>query len=188
MIDPHRINGAWDEGYYLDLHTKSSIYLGDDDAGTPQFDTVRTELGQLIYQMKYNGHFDTSPAIIALCSQFITSWLKDKKIDVVISVPPSTQRPVQPVFLLSKAVADLLGASLATDGLEKSKGNPSKNMDRANKEIVVSQVRYAIRAYNVLLIDDLMDTGTTANACVNALREDPNICKIYFMAFTKRRK
>jgi hypothetical protein len=48
---PRRINGAWREGFALDLHTLSSEYVGDDEFGHPRFDTIRTEIGELLYQL-----------------------------------------------------------------------------------------------------------------------------------------
>lgn len=41
---------------------------------------------------------------------------------------------------------------------------------------------------NILLIDDIFDTGATANECVRLLKQDPNILNVYFLAITKKRK
>jgi len=41
------------------------------------------------------------------------------------------------------------------------------------------------RQYNILLVDDLYQSGTTLHECVNALREDKNINHIYVLAMTK---
>ncbi len=47
-IHPKRISGSWDEGYVLDLHTISSTLIGHNEFGHPEFDTVRSELGELV--------------------------------------------------------------------------------------------------------------------------------------------
>ena len=48
-INPKEISGKWRAGWALDAHTLSSIHLGNQ-----MFDTKRTELGELVYLLKYN--------------------------------------------------------------------------------------------------------------------------------------
>jgi hypothetical protein len=48
-INPIPITGPWDEGFALDSHTVSSRYLGDDAYGNPQFDTIRSPIGELLF-------------------------------------------------------------------------------------------------------------------------------------------
>lgn len=69
MINPCRLLGMWNEGYVMDSHTITSTYLGCDEYGHDRYHTERTELGQLIYEMKYNGHNDTSLKIIDIISK-----------------------------------------------------------------------------------------------------------------------
>lgn len=47
------ITGNWAKGFALGLHTLSSKYLGEDEFGHKHFDTIRTEIGELVYQLKY---------------------------------------------------------------------------------------------------------------------------------------
>ena len=46
--DPRHIPGCWDEGFALDLHTLESEFIGYDEYGHAQFDTRRSELGDLL--------------------------------------------------------------------------------------------------------------------------------------------
>jgi len=57
MVDfaPRQIVGKWRSGYALDLHTLSSIFIGDDEFGHPRFETRRSEMGELLYRLKYSG-------------------------------------------------------------------------------------------------------------------------------------
>jgi hypothetical protein len=52
-----KIIGNWDTGLVLDKHTRSSVFLGYDGLGHPQFDTTRSEVGEALYQLKYKGDF-----------------------------------------------------------------------------------------------------------------------------------
>lgn len=54
------IGGIWDDGIIIDDYTKESKYLGEDAFGNPIFDTTYTEIGKLLHDMKYNGHYNTS--------------------------------------------------------------------------------------------------------------------------------
>jgi len=50
-----KIDGNWKAGYTIDLHTISSVYLGDNLDGQPQFDNDRSEMGELINRLKYHS-------------------------------------------------------------------------------------------------------------------------------------
>lgn len=54
-INPHRIRGSWEDGYVLDVHSTGSTFLGYDELGHTVFDTNRTEMGELLYLLKYKG-------------------------------------------------------------------------------------------------------------------------------------
>jgi len=46
----------------------------------------------------------------------------------------------------------------------------------------------AIKGKKILLIDDIFDSGATANECVRVLKQDPLVQKVYFLAIAKKRK
>ena len=48
-INPRKVFGNWFEGYTLDLHTISSIFLGYDEYGHEVFDTKRSDLGEFCF-------------------------------------------------------------------------------------------------------------------------------------------
>ena len=56
-----KILGKWKEGFSLDLHTLSSVFIGDDEFGHPRFDTRRSEIGELLYKLKNWGTRAQSP-------------------------------------------------------------------------------------------------------------------------------
>jgi hypothetical protein len=73
QINPKRIIGRWTEGFALDFHTLSSEYIGDDEYGHPQFDTKRSEIGELLYRLKYREDKSVLGDIISTASRFIKS-------------------------------------------------------------------------------------------------------------------
>jgi hypothetical protein len=54
-VSIRQITGNWDLGYVLDKHRLSSIYLGDNEYGRPQFDTTRSEAGEALFRLKYRS-------------------------------------------------------------------------------------------------------------------------------------
>ena len=86
---PIEIKGNWEKGFALDLHILSSTYLGQNQYGCDQFDTMRTEIGQLVYELKYKGNQSVLQKIIRMIQSSFRSF---EKIDVIIPVPPSKRR------------------------------------------------------------------------------------------------
>jgi ribonuclease HII len=50
---PIEIKGNWEAGYALDLHTRAVELLGYDEFNRTIFDTVRSQIGELVYRLKY---------------------------------------------------------------------------------------------------------------------------------------
>ena len=76
-------------------NTISSVYLGDNFDGQPQFDNERSEMGELINRLKYHSDETVIPKII----EIINKNLKNiTTVNFIIPVPPSNiKRAFQPV-------------------------------------------------------------------------------------------
>lgn len=184
---PKIVQGNWDFGIVLDKHSISSEYLGEDVFGRPRYNTNRTCLGELIYQLKYNYKYDNIDKIISLIGYYLINYSTlNGKFDVVLPIPPSKKdRDVQPVFLIAKAISNLFNCYYADNVLVKTSDEQSKNMvDKQSIQGTIQQQLFAPKKMNVLLVDDIYSTGATANECVKVLRNDKNIDKIYYLAMT----
>ena len=60
-INPIKIEGRWNSGVALDLHTTSSTPIGYNEFGYMQFDTVRPEIAELLYRLKNRADKDARP-------------------------------------------------------------------------------------------------------------------------------
>jgi len=191
-ISPKRLQGQWDEGFALDFHTISSTYVGDDEYGHPQFDTVRSAIGELLYQLKYGNDQSVMEAITATASSFVRS--KSWCIDVVIPVPASRYRSFQPVVGLAKQLAEDLGVAFGGGHVVKTRNIPElKNVfdfdARAKLLADAFQVdRTKVEARHVLLFDDLYRSGATMNAVSHVLKASGKAAKVYVLALTMTRK
>ena len=54
-VNVKEISGVWDKGFSLDKHKISSTYTGDNEYGHATFNTLRTDIGEALYQLKYKS-------------------------------------------------------------------------------------------------------------------------------------
>ena len=54
-INIMKIDGEWESGLVLDWHVDHSEFLGHNQYGHPEYNTVRTEVGESLYQLKYRS-------------------------------------------------------------------------------------------------------------------------------------
>ena len=187
-----QINGIWTLGYSLDKHTTRSIPIGPNQFGHMQFDTVRPEAGEALFQLKYRSDFSQVPII---AQQMKTSFGDAfTSVDFVIPMPPSKARARQPVVEIAKEYARLNDIPCYEDLLVKTSKTPPMK-DIADREERVSTLMGAFTAYdvldeglyNALIIDDLFDTGSSLEAATNILRGYNKIQNIYVATVTRKR-
>lgn len=189
---PQKIRGPWDEGYALDFHTISSELIGYDEYGHAQFDTKRTEIGELLYRLKYRNDRSVIPEIVKTAATFIQSK-KSWTINLVIPVPPSNPRGFQPVIVLAEKLASTLGVRFCGDCVTKIKNIPQlKNVyDASKRRNLLSGVFQVdsskIREKSVLLFDDLYRSGATLNEVFSSLQNSGTVKHIFALALTTTR-
>jgi len=167
---PERIVGPWVEGFALDRHVVSSRpmgYVGEH----MQFDTTRSALGELVYQLKYkNGSPD---GIIETAVAFVRSrW--SGMVDCVISPPPSLHRNVQPTALIAEGLASALGAVHQHASVLKANATPQmKNIAPHERDPLLSAAIQPgsdpVDGKRVLIVDDLWETGSTLRRVAEVL-------------------
>jgi len=185
-INPVKILGNWDEGYVLDKHMIRSSFLGEDVYGNPKYDNIRSELGELIYQIKYQHKYDNIDKVIDLIKPFIDSWKVLDDIDIILPVPASKYRERQPVNEIAFEISKYLKVHYVDDVLSKESSEQAKDMNYGEKQgIKIIAKKKAKKKHKLLLIDDLYQTGATLNECVKILREDSLLEKIYVLVMTK---
>lgn len=172
-MDIKKLKGNWKNGWAYDLHTLSSDYLGEDQYGHPRFNTIRSDMGELVYQLKYGGDQNALAKIVHLLDRFRGV----EKKDMIVPIPSSdTSRKVQPVEAIATALGERRGVPVLTDLLKKTGGGPQlKNVDDPDERAALLRKHMAIHepsrvtGKNVLLVDDLYRSGATLTVATELL-------------------
>lgn len=184
-MEPTLEFGIGNECIILDKHTISSEFLGEDQFGEPIFKNKYTELGRLMFNIKYANDKLAVKEVVSLISNNLNRY-RDK-IDLIIPVPPSNKdRFYQPVYELVKAFAKYLNKQYKLNLLKKNSSNQAKNGE--NVINTIEKVYNLEEKVNILLVDDIFRTGNTLKECCKILRQDKNVDKIYCLAMTRTRK
>jgi predicted amidophosphoribosyltransferase len=171
-INPQTITGAWKGGIALDRHTLSSVHIGVNEFGHDVFETTRSELGDLLYRLKYNGDQKAADEIITTAAAYVQAHRA--KFTMIVPVPPSTPRKLQPVITIAAGmgaaiglpVVDCVTPTRATTQL-KQVSDPDKRKELLDGLYVVDPA--LTKGQHILLFDDLYRSGATMNAITSVL-------------------
>jgi competence protein ComFC len=193
-LNPQEIHGNWQAGYALDFHTVSSRLLPD---GT--YDTERTEIGELVYQVKYRHDREKIQPIAEIAAKFVredvtvNSDLVHRYLNAIIPIPFSdTNRPFQPVPEIAAKIGNLLNRPVRTDYLIRER--PTRLIRDLRHEERQAEIQGAfivqsqdLRGRWVLLFDDLYDSGATLTEVTNVLYEQGRVRHVLVLTLTQTR-
>ena len=186
------INGNWCAGYTLDKHVKSSVFIGENQYGHSEFNTVRTDVGEAMYQLKYRNDRKKIPLLVDVFIENLESKLSS--VGLIVPMPPSKRRTFQPLTELAKEIGKKMKVSLFENILIKKARTPQmKDVVSVKEKIKVLSTAFSINdeikegCWDVLLIDDLYGSGASLNAAAITLKTYSKVRNIYVVAFTRKR-
>ena len=187
-----KIEGNWDLGYVLDKHVLSSIYTGDNAQGHAQFDTLRSEVGEALFQLKYRHDWRQIPLLAAEMAANLYS--RYKNVEILIPMPASNIRARQPVTELTEALGKIVKIPVFEDLLRKKRnGKQLKDLTSKAEKVAALKDSFSVNdqisgegEWNALIVDDLYATGASMDAACAALRSYPKVRRIYVAALTWR--
>lgn len=185
--------GNWDKGYALSKHVLSSTFLGHNQWGHPEFDTLRSEVGEALFQLKFRNDWTKVPL---LATQIATSIVPlFDKVDLIIPMPASRARPRQPLQEIAKALGLDLKVPVFEEivvkaGTEAGRQQLKDMKTKQDKEAALKDM-FTINdsianagSWNALVLDDLFDTGASMEAVCSAIRTYPKVKRIYTATLT----
>jgi predicted amidophosphoribosyltransferase len=187
-----QIFGNWDLGYSLDKHSISSVPNGTNAYGHMTFDTVRTEVGESVYKLKYRSDWEQVELLAAELAATVYPRFHD--VGLVIPMVASTTRSRQPVDEVARALGKIVGRPCFENLMIKTpNGKSLKDLNSKQEKIQALQGTLSLNegitnngTWNALLVDDLYHTGASLEAACATLRTYRKIAKIYVATLTWR--
>jgi|HubBroStandDraft_6_1064221.scaffolds.fasta_scaffold14439_5 competence protein ComFC len=187
-LSPVRIHGPWNDGYALDRHTISSTPTGD----PYRWDTKRTELGQLVYELKYGNNPGALQSIVETAEDFVRNhWEGLPELDCIVPAPPSVSaRGLQPVVAIARALATRLGIGVCENAVAKIAVTPQmKNMSdwaqrRQTLREAIQKGAANVEGKQILILDDLTESRSTLGRVTDVLRS-AGASEVYALALTR---
>lgn len=190
-VNVRQLTGKFDRGYALDKHTISSTPNGYYENGRQKYDTVRTDAGEAVYQLKYRQkRVHILPLAQAVAANIVPLL---PRFGMVIPMAASNPRVEQPVTAVANALGQLINKPVF-EILSKVPGS-QKLKDlylRSEKDAALAGTLSLNRLitndglWNALLIDDLHHSGASIDAACEVLRTYEKIGQIYIAALTWR--
>ena len=185
-----KLEGHWRAGIALDFHTTSSTPIGMNDQGHIQFDTVRPPIAPLLYELKYRGDPNAVPVIVETVAAFLAP--RKQKFDLIIPVPPSAQRTIQPVIVLANGIGAAVGLPVSNCIGTTRSTTQLKGVTDPEERIKLVDGLYSVdsaqtKGKNILLFDDLFRSGSTMNAITDLLLDQGQAASVSAFTITKTR-
>ena len=178
---PMELKGTFDLGYALDFNSRFEGRRWR-----------RTEIGEMVYRLKYRFERNRLDALADRIQAFLTTIPDLTEIDLIVPVPCTLKdRPFDPMVELARALGRKTNVDAETGLLRKARSTqPQKNMEgqvQKNANVhrafeTVSPERIAGK--HVLLIDDLYDSGATLDECARVLAR-ACAARVYALALTR---
>ena len=181
------LEGNWKSGKAFDLHTKASTYLGVDEFGHDQFDNVRSEMGELVYQLKYKQ-------ALSKIVDLLDGIAGIEGFDFIVPIPATNKkRPFQPVELIALALGERRHVSVASDALTNEGAEELKGVTDpvARNELLTEAIKLhkpqRFDGRKILLVDDLYRSGSTLRVATALLYAEAHAGQVSVLTMTKTR-
>ena len=156
----------------------------------------KSNVQTLIHQLKYRGHKEIGSYLGAWAGTTLSQFEYYQNIDLIIPVPLHKKklksRGFNQVEGFGKELAKALKAEYLDDVLLKKSFTSTQTLKtrfaRWNnmEETFVLENAEQIKNKHILLVDDLITTGATIEACANVLKASPGVkISVVSMAFTE---
>lgn len=182
----HRCGAPFD--IFPDRTSEDEVLCGECLSESPAYDMIRSACAydgiaaKLITALKYGKRLFYVPPLVELLEQAFTRWLSEESIDLIIPVPLHEEKLKERGFnqslLLAKELAKKVAIPISYSVLIKVRKTPpqatlhkterKKNLQKAFA--ISSTWKEQLRNASVLVVDDVITTGTTIQECAKVLK------------------
>ncbi len=165
----------------------------------PQFSGIRSwavysgSVKEAIHSLKYQNNLSLGTVFSHSLTELVnqTGWNLDGVIPIPLSKARMKERGYNQTFLLGYPVALELRIPIDTRSVKRTKNtesqvhlNQEKRADNLKDAFITTNSRWKDK--NVLLIDDVITTGSTINECARALKNS-GVKEVYGVLFGESR-
>lgn len=167
----------------LDLYHVPTKPDSIDENNNPVWDnTTFTEVGHIIHEYKYNINLSYEDKLVDF---FLKSDILDEEFDCIVAVPSTSN--TRHISFVAKKIAkrsnlpylDILEKTIDVEMKKKTES------ERKNETNFIRCKEQQLNCNRILLIDDVVKTGTTLSECVKVLQTLNPDCKITAFCFCR---
>jgi len=139
-------------------------------------DDERTEIGELEYQAKFKDDEEAKKALIKKCIECFDNLPFYKDADFICAIPPSKKGGDNLPRLVAEGLASAAGLKNISKSVEWKKDKPQlKEVKFDDKlkllEDIGVEIVEDVKGKNIILVDDLYQSGVTMQYCAMKLKE-----------------
>lgn len=144
----------------------------------------------MLYRLKYRGDREAAQDIVDTASAFLRRHRS--KFDILVPVPPSGARAIQPVTTVAQGIGRAIGLPVVECiSLTRPATQLKGVMDRERRAELLEGLHAVdtsqTRGKNILLFDDLFRSGATMNAVTDLLMREGNAASVRVLTLTRSR-
>lgn len=154
-------------------------------AGSAYYFNKHTKLQRLIHLLKYNGRTDVGWQLGRLMALQLSAADRFQNIDLLLPLPlyadKEKKRGYNQATILCQGMAEIINVPINTNCIIRKRATETQTKkgrgDRWQNvaESFEIQNQSVLENKNILLVDDVITTGATIDACGQALRKIPGI-------------
>ena len=140
---------------------------------------------RLIHRLKYHGDQEVGERLGALFADELRESTRMRDVDVIIPVPLHPKkmhvRGYNQCDCIARGMAEILGAEVSMNNLTRTHFNASQTRrGRISRWSNVKDIFWVrepdkLEGKRILLIDDVITTGATIEACATAIKKVPRV-------------
>lgn len=160
------------------LHVRKNIYY---------LFEYKNEIRKLIIDYKLNGRKELSCFISKIIEDEIIKIIRENSIDVVIPIPMSEERFLLRGFNQVELILDNIGINYKKAKRKKETIPMHKILEKDVRKINIKSVfqcNFSVNNKNILIVDDIVTTGTTMLEMIKSLEETGKPKNIYIFAIS----
>ncbi len=160
------------------LHVRKNIYY---------LFEYKNEIRKLIIDYKLNGRKELSCFISKIIEDEIIKIIRENNIDIIIPIPMSEERFLSRGFNQVELILDNIGINYKKAKRKKETIPMHKILEKDVRKINIKsafQCDFSVNNKNILIVDDIITTGTTILEMIKSLEEIGKPRNIYVFAIS----